>query len=79
MLFRSGFLFKGLRPLPPAPLSIGDLVITGLAGLVGLAGLTGLAGLVKKKGFFEPGIVLILIARLINLGRKSDSQFDQFG
>ena len=43
------YIFKGLRPLPPAPLSIGDLVITGLAGLVGLAGLAGLAGLVKKK------------------------------
>ena len=41
--------FKGLRPLPPVPLGIGDLVSTGLAGLVELAGLAGLAGLVKKK------------------------------
>ena len=72
-------LFKGLRPLPPAPLSIGDLVTTGLAGLVGLAGLAGLAGLVKKKRFCWSVIVLILIANLINLGGKSDSKFDQFG
>ena len=67
MLFRSGFLFKGLRPLPPAPLSIGDLVITGLAGLVGLAGLAGLAGLVKK--------MIFLVGNCINF----DSKFDQFG
>ena len=57
------YIFKGLRPLPPAPLGIGDLVTTGLAGLVGLAGLAGLAGLGGKKNL------------VINLACK----FDQFG
>ena len=45
----SYIIFKGLRPLPPAPLGIGDLVTTGLVGLAGLAELVGLA---EKKTIF---------------------------